>query len=214
MKKSVLTFLTLAALSTASATDFSFDKSYNLKMPTNAERIGAIVELKDYFDINPKLSNLTTEINNLSFNYKGLGKSTVKAKICMRVGKLAFFNERLDKATGRVESQVVPRLLNKNQSELRDLIQKFNSDVHYSLTDLNNFCEGEIKLDAEEIREKARAISKALNDSSINISYHLKKDELLIPQDSDLYIEYVGAASKKEAKEQNSEKECSFTDLF
>ena len=186
-------------------------------MPTNAERIGAVVELRDYLEVNPKIANIATEINNQSFQYNGFSKSRVKGKICFEVGKLAFLKERLDSAEKRIISDKVPRLYNTNQSELRDELNTLSSTLYNSLRTLNSFCEGDLKLGEEEIRESVSDLSKVMREAGSKGSDILESDDILMPQATDLYIEYTGAKTRFEEtlqEEGESGKKCGLRDLF
>ncbi len=217
MKKLLFGFVISFTAMSASATEFSFERSYNLKMPINSQRIGAIVELRDYFEVNPEISGIASQINNLSFQYKGFSKANVKSKICFRVGKLDFFKERLDKASKRVFSSSVPRLLNEGQSKIRDQFDKLNGEFGYKLKELKSFCDGDLKLNDEGVRAVASGLSSLIHDTASNINWALDKDSLLTPQNSDLFIEYTGALRDYKNEDQatkDGEKKCSIRDIF
>ncbi|EQC48028.1 hypothetical protein [Bacteriovorax sp. Seq25_V] len=220
MKKLIIGAVLLSSSMSAAATDFSFDRKYSLKLPVNSERIGAIVELKDYFELNPKLSGVAVKINNLSFQYKGFSKSDVKSKICVQVGKLEFFKERFDILKGRVLSDAVPRLLNKEQSRLSEQFSILNTGLSNTLSDLTSFCEGDLNLDGKGIRDSLNGLSSLIHDTAFNVNWALERDSILVPQASDTFIEYSRAKHiydntvETEEDGDTGKKECRFRDLF
>lgn len=213
MKKIILGLSLLASM-TVNAINFSFEKDYNLLYPVNSERIGAIVELKDYLELNPQVANAAIEINNLSFIYKGINKSKIKGKICFQVGKLDFFNDRIQVAKERILSDVTPRLLNKDQSKMEGELLELSNGLSSSLYLLKGFCEGEKNLNNDEIKKSVRGLSSLISDTAYNLSYTLKQDSLLVPQDSELYVDYFGAKHEYENPVDAEDKKCSIKDLF
>ena len=214
MKK--LTLLsTIVLASSIHATDFSFEKKYNVKMPVNAERIGAIVELREIFELNPTAIHPATNINNLSFNYSGFSKSSVKSKICMGVGKLESLDEKIEKASKRLFSDSIPRVMNKYQSDAQSYINKLSNSYFQSMRHLSEFCSGEYKLDQEEIRKYVSSYEDTFREVSFQMESLLSEDELLDPQDGDLSIEYIGVRYQMENQDEEPEKkDCRFRDLF
>lgn len=124
------------ALSTA-----IFANDYATSYPSNAERIGSIIAVRD---ITKQLSEKLSELQSSTYDVRKLSTSS-KLKFCMNVGEVNSLNSLLAQKVEDI-TPPPPTMYNREQSHFVDTSREFHTTISNKIRALKDYCNGDRKL--------------------------------------------------------------------
>lgn len=136
-----------------------FANDYATSYPANAERIGAIIAVRD---VTKSLRDKLNDLQSSTYDVRKL-KTSSKLKFCMNVGEVSSLNSLLAKKIEDI-TPPPPLMYNQQQSDFLDTSRELGGTISENILPLKSYCSGERKLDDDYRNTTVNIMSrKAMN---------------------------------------------------
>lgn len=176
---------------------------YAIEFPSNADRISSFITIQN---ITKNMVEKLRVLDNQAREVRKLNSSS-KTHFCMEVGKVSFANELLEQEIDRV-TPPAPYMLNHEQADFLKIVSGLSNKASNNIYNLEQYCNGNFKLDIEEAKDLIREVKRIAVDTDIEINkrnYGELEDSLLAPMTIE-EMQKVNSEEKVEIKE--AKKKC------